>query len=70
MQDQHDLTLIFESRVPLVAVETHDELRFMRFHANPVVSGSMSEYRPLSVVMAEKLEQFRDWAADRTAAAD
>ena len=40
MQDQHDLILIFESRVPLVALETHDELRFIQFHANPVVSGS------------------------------
>jgi hypothetical protein len=70
MQNQCDVTLIFESRVPRVAVDMHNELLFMQFIANSFVFVSMSEYWPLSVVMAEKFEQLRDWAADRTVAAD
>ena len=47
MQDQHDLTIILESRVPLVAVETHDELRFMRFLSRAVLASNTKDYRPL-----------------------
>ncbi len=47
MQDQHDLKLIIESRVPLVAVETHDELRFMQFLARAVLASATTNYRPL-----------------------
>jgi SpoVK/Ycf46/Vps4 family AAA+-type ATPase len=47
MYDQHDLTLIIDSRVPLIAVETHDEPRFMEFLARAVVSAATDGYRPL-----------------------
>jgi len=47
MQDQHDLTLILESRVPVIAVETHDELRFLQFLTRAAMANSSSDYRPL-----------------------
>jgi SpoVK/Ycf46/Vps4 family AAA+-type ATPase len=47
MHDQHDLTLIIDSRVPMIAVETHDEQRFMQFLARAVVGSTAENYRPL-----------------------
>ena len=47
MQDGHDLSLVLDSRVPLVLVETPDEQRFLDFLKNVVVGGTASDYRPL-----------------------
>jgi AAA+ superfamily predicted ATPase len=47
MQDQHDLSLILDSRVPLVVVETHDEDRFLKFLTGVVTGSAAGEYRPL-----------------------
>jgi ATP-dependent 26S proteasome regulatory subunit len=47
MQDQHDLSLILDSRVPLVVVETHDEDRFLKFLTGVVTGSATREYRPL-----------------------
>lgn len=47
MHDQHDLSLILDSRVPLVVVETHDESRFLEFLKGVVIGSATREYRPL-----------------------
>lgn len=47
MNDRHDLSLIIDSRVPLVAVETQDEARFLTFLNEVVLGSNASEYRPL-----------------------
>jgi SpoVK/Ycf46/Vps4 family AAA+-type ATPase len=47
MHDQHDLSLILDSRVPLIVVETHDEARFLDFLTGVVTSRATEEYRPL-----------------------
>jgi hypothetical protein len=47
MHEQHDLSLILESRVPLVVVETHDESRFLAFLMRVVTASATREYRPL-----------------------
>ena len=47
MHDQHDLSLILDSRVPLVIVETHDESRFLEFLKSMVLGSATREYRPL-----------------------
>jgi SpoVK/Ycf46/Vps4 family AAA+-type ATPase len=43
----HDLTLILESRVPLVVVETRDENRFLKLLTRLVIRGAAPGYRPL-----------------------
>jgi hypothetical protein len=48
MHDQHDLSLILDSRVPLVVVETHDESRFLDFLKGVVNGSATRDYRPLS----------------------
>jgi ATP-dependent 26S proteasome regulatory subunit len=47
MHDQHDLSLILDSRVPLVVVETHDEGRFLDFLTGVVTARATVDYRPL-----------------------
>jgi SpoVK/Ycf46/Vps4 family AAA+-type ATPase len=47
MNDQHDLGLILESRVPLIVVETHDEKRFLAFLIQVVAASATRGYRPL-----------------------
>jgi hypothetical protein len=47
MHDQHDLSLILDSRVPLVVVETHDEDRFLTFLTGVVTASATGDYRPL-----------------------
>lgn len=47
MSDQHDLSLILESRVPVVVVDTHDEGRFLGFLTGVVMEGNARAYRPL-----------------------
>ncbi|MDP7270772.1 MAG: hypothetical protein QGG65_05480 [Gammaproteobacteria bacterium] len=47
MHDQHDLSLILDSRVPLVIVETHDEDRFLNFLTGVITASATCEYRPL-----------------------
>ena len=47
MQDQHDLGLVLESRVPLVLVETHDENLFLRLLTQVVTGRATRGYRPL-----------------------
>jgi hypothetical protein len=70
MQDQHDLSLILDSRVPLVVVETHDEGRFLDFLTGGVTGSAAREYHSLSILMAERLQTLRDWASERTVPAD
>jgi len=47
MHDQHDLSLILDSRMPLVIVETHDESRFLDFLKGVVLASVTQDYRPL-----------------------
>lgn len=47
MDDRHDLSLILDSRVPLVVVETHDEARFLEFLTGVVLAADTRAYRPL-----------------------
>lgn len=47
MPDLHDLRLILNSRVPLVLVETRDELRFLGQLERLVRGESAEQYRPL-----------------------
>jgi hypothetical protein len=35
-----------------------------------MIAGELAATRPLSVVMAEKIAELRDWAAERTVPAD
>jgi hypothetical protein len=70
MQDQHDLSLILDSRVPLVVVETHDEGRFLDFLTGVVTGSAAREYHSLPILMAERLQTLRDWASERTVPAD
>jgi len=59
MQDQHDLSLILDSRVPLIVVETHDEGRFLDFLTGVVTGSAAREHRPLSILLAERLQTLR-----------
>jgi len=45
MQDQHDLSLILDSRVPLIMLETHDEGRFLDFLTDAVTGSVTCEHR-------------------------
>jgi len=47
MDDQHDLSLILDARVPLVVVETRDEDRFLQFLTKLIAGGAAQDYRPL-----------------------
>jgi len=47
MHDGHDLSLILESRVPLVVVETRDETRLLSFLVRQVSATATENYRPL-----------------------
>ncbi len=59
MQHQYDSSLILDSRVPLVMVETHDEARFLDFLTDVVTGSVTREHRPLSILMAERLQTLR-----------
>jgi len=59
MQHQHDLSLILDSRVPRVVVETHDEGRFLNFLTDVVTGSVTREHRPLSILLAERLQTLR-----------
>ena len=47
MHDQHDLSLILDSRVPIIVVETHDEQRFLESLVAMVTGSGTIGYRPL-----------------------
>ena len=47
MNDKHDLSLILDSRVPVVVVDTHDESRFLEFLTGVVMGSATRVYRPL-----------------------
>lgn len=47
MSDSHELELILRSRVPVIAIETGDETRFLKLLKQIAIDSPSHEYRPL-----------------------
>ncbi len=58
MTDIKELESLLSAKMPIVAVESHEEQKVLK------------RTRPLSVIMAEKIAALRAWAKERAVPAD